>query len=172
LTIAALVTEGIGSYGDVAHVITDGLDVGAAPSTNVIATILTEGFGMSAPASAFVVTEGFGSSSTRDALLRENQILERLLVLEKTKLAVRAIEARQAQIEREIKRVEYEEASMLLALFDDWRIDVSRTRTRQRRTSAIRQHGEGRSSRRFGSQGGQGSGRQGSCRQSREGRRG
>ncbi len=55
-----VITEGLGSFGDIAHVITDGFDINSA---NANATILTQAFGALTADSAFIVTEGFFSSS-------------------------------------------------------------------------------------------------------------
>lgn len=56
MSIGPLITEGVGSFGDVAHVVRDGLDAGIT----AIATIITEAFGTLTDRSAFLVTEGFG----------------------------------------------------------------------------------------------------------------
>lgn len=61
MTIGTLITEGFGSFGDVAHVVRDGFD---GKTQTVIATILTEAFGTLTSRSAYLVTEGFGSTST------------------------------------------------------------------------------------------------------------
>lgn len=57
--------------------------------------------------------------SERDALIRENQILKRLLALAKAKRDVAAMLARQKQIQEQIEEFEEQEAGALLALFDD-----------------------------------------------------
>jgi hypothetical protein len=57
-SIGQLITEGVGSYGDIAHVITDGLNTSSATAK---ATILTQAFGSGSPDSVFLVTEGFFS---------------------------------------------------------------------------------------------------------------
>jgi hypothetical protein len=54
----------------------------------------------------------------RDALLRENLILERLLTLETARRDLRAIELRQRQIARQLDALDKEEAGILLALVD------------------------------------------------------
>lgn len=59
MSIATLVTGGVGSFSDVAHLVRDGLDA----STVARATILTEAFGSSSSRSAFFVTEGFGPAA-------------------------------------------------------------------------------------------------------------
>jgi len=54
-----------------------------------------------------------------DALLRENQLLERLLALEATKRDAQAIAARQRQIALQIDEIEEEETLTVLRLLDD-----------------------------------------------------
>lgn len=60
MSIATLVTGGVGSFGDIAHLVRDGLD--ATSGVTAPATILTQGFGSTSSRSAFLVTEGFGPS--------------------------------------------------------------------------------------------------------------
>ena len=55
----------------------------------------------------------------RDALINENEILQRLVAMEMARRDLNAIHARQLQIERQIELLEQEEAGILLALFDD-----------------------------------------------------
>jgi hypothetical protein len=55
----------------------------------------------------------------RDALLRENQILEQLLAFETAKRDLQAIRARQRQIDRQLRDIESDEVSFLLAVFEE-----------------------------------------------------
>lgn len=55
----------------------------------------------------------------RDALLRENQILEQLLAFETAKRDLQAIKARQRQIDRQLRDIESDEVSFLLAVFEE-----------------------------------------------------
>lgn len=55
----------------------------------------------------------------RDLLLREAQILRRLLAIETARRDIAALTARQNQIARQIQQMEDDEASALLALFDE-----------------------------------------------------
>ncbi len=52
-------------------------------------------------------------------LIKENEILERLIRMEKAKRDLAAIKSRQQQIARQIQEYEDEEAMALLALFDE-----------------------------------------------------
>lgn len=58
MSIGTVITEGVGSFGDVAHVVLQGFDTHPAV-VNANASILTQAFGAQTAASAFLVTEGF-----------------------------------------------------------------------------------------------------------------
>ena len=62
MTIGQLITEGVGSYGNIKTILTDGLEINLVIPT-AIATIITEAFGAHSADSAFIVTEGFMSGT-------------------------------------------------------------------------------------------------------------
>ena len=61
MSVASVVTDGFGTFGDIAKVVTDGYSV--TPVITAVASLITEAFGTITAFSVFVVTEGFGDAT-------------------------------------------------------------------------------------------------------------